>query len=187
METDQRERLLGEHIWEIPDPPEGEYRRYEVLDGQLSASPTPLRVHPHVLGNLLYTVKRFVEEHGLGEMILGPVGVMLAEYDAVQPDFVFVSNERSGILSGRAVEDVPDLIVEITEPATSDRDRGIKLGRYAATRVPHYWVVDALEKSVEERVLAADGYGPPTIYRVGDVFQPTLFPGLTIEVARLWP
>ena len=29
--------------------------------------------------------------------------------------------------------------------------------------------------------------GPPAVYRVGDTFQPVLFPGLTIEVARLWP
>ena len=54
------------------------------------------------------------------------------------------------------------------------------------TGVPHYWIVDALEKTFEELVLAAEGYGPPTVYRVGDVFQPALFPGLAIEIASLW-
>lgn len=181
------DRLPGEHIWEIPDPPEGEYKRYEVLDGQLYVSGYPLVVHQHVLGSLIFEVRRFVEEHQLGEVILGPIGVMLAEYDAVVPDIVFVSTARSGILSERAVESVPDLIVEITESATSDRDRGIKAQRYAATGLPHYWVVDALEKTIEELVLDENGYGPPTVYGVGDVFRPALFPGLAIEVARLWP
>jgi Uma2 family endonuclease len=187
MATQGGERLLGEYIWEIPDPPEDQYLRYEVLDGQLFASPTPLRVHQHVLGDLACTVKFFVDQHRLGKTIFGPIGVMLAEYDAVQPDLVYVSNERQGILSPRAVEGVPDLIVEITEPATSQRDRGLKLQRYVATYVPHYWIVDALEQTMEERVLGEDGYGPPTIYRVGETFQPTLFPGLSIDVTRLWP
>jgi Uma2 family endonuclease len=94
-------------------------------------------------------------------------------------------NERQGILSPRAVEGVPDLIVEVTDPATSDR--GIELQRYAANRVTYYWIVDALGQMIEERVLGEDGYGPPTVYRVGETIQPSLFPGLTIEVARLWP
>jgi Uma2 family endonuclease len=180
-------RVRGEYLWTIPDPPEGEYQRYEVLEGKLVASGFPLIVHQHVLGSLLVPLATFVRALRLGEVIMGPFGVILAEYDAVQPDIVFVSDERLPLLSDRAVEGVPDLLVEITEPATSDRDRGIKLERYAATGVPHYWVVDVLEKTVYERELGEDGYGPPTIYRVGDIFRPAIFPGLAIEVARLWP
>jgi Uma2 family endonuclease len=179
-------RLSGEYLWEIPDPPEGEYKRYEVLDGELFFSGFPLVVHQRVFGNLLVPLATFVRTHRLGEVIQGPFGVILAEYDAVQPDFVFVSNERHGVLSNRAVEGVPDLIIEITEPATSDRDRGIKLQRYAATGLPHYWIIDALEKTIEERTLGIDGYGPPSIYRLGDTFRPAIFPGLAIEIARLW-
>lgn len=118
---------------------------------------------------------------------MGPFGVILAEYDAVQPDIVFVSTDRADILSNRAVEGVPDLIGEVTEPATSDRDRGLKLWRYAATGVPHYWVIDALERTIGERVPGEDGYGPPTVYRFGDTFRPAIFPGLEIAVASLWP
>jgi Uma2 family endonuclease len=187
MVANPRVRFLAEDIWEIPDPPEDRYQRYEVLDGQLFASPTPLRVHQHVLGNVAGTVRELINQHELGEVIFGPIGVMLGKYDAVQPDLVFVSNERRDILSPRAVEGVPDLIVEIAELATDDRDRGIKRERYAAHRVPHYWIADVLAQTIEEYVLGEDGYGPPTVYRVGDTFQPSLFPGLAIEVARLWP
>jgi len=35
-------------------------------------------------------------------------------------------------------------------------------------------------------VLGADGYGEPASFGVGDVFRPALFPGLEIDVARLW-
>jgi Uma2 family endonuclease len=180
-------RLRGEYLWDIPDPPEGDYQRYEVLDGELVASGFPLVIHQHVLGSLLVPLTTFVRAHHLGEIIMGPFGVILAEYDAVQPDIVFVSNNRHDLISDRAVEGVPDLIVEIAEPATYDRDRSLKLHRYAATGVPHYWIVDVLGKLIEERELGEDGYGPPAIYGVGDVFRPTIFSGLAIEVASLWP
>src|SRR5262249_38228273 len=108
-------RLPGDYSWEIPDPPEGQYQRYEVLDGELVASGFPLVVHQHVLGSLLVALATFVRAQRLGEIIMGPFGVILAEFDAVQPDLVYVSNERRSRLSDRAVEGVPDLIVEITE------------------------------------------------------------------------
>jgi Uma2 family endonuclease len=177
------ERLLGEYIWETPDD---DGKRYEVLDGQLVISERPLVVHQVVLGNFFLDIIRFAQGHGRGEVVIGPVAVMLAEYDAVQPDMVYVSRAREEILSPRAFEGVPDLIIEITEPATAERDRGLKLQRYAVTGVPHYWIVDALEKTIEERILGVNGYGEPVTCRSGEVFCPMLFPGLEIEVARLW-
>jgi Uma2 family endonuclease len=56
-----------------------------------------------------------------------------------------------------------------------------------AAGVRSYWIADPRSRTIEERVLGEDGYGPPTVYGVGDVFRPALFPGLAIEVARLWP
>ena len=74
---------------------------YEVLDGQLVISGIPLVVHQHVLGSLLISTAQFVEQHDIGEVILGPISVMLGTYDAVQPDIVFVSNERRGLFGPR--------------------------------------------------------------------------------------
>ena len=122
---------LGRVHLEIPDPPEDQYLRYEVLDDRLYASPTPLRVHQHVLGDLACTVKLFVDQHQLGELIFGPIGVMLAEYDAVRPDLIYVSSERQDILSPRAVEGARSDCGD--RRARNQRDRGIKLQSYAAT------------------------------------------------------
>ena len=116
-----------------------------------------------------------------------PFGVILAGLNGVQPDLVYVSNERREILTDQGVSGAPDLVVEILSPSTRSRDLGIKLRAYQAAGVPNYWIADPRAKTIEERVLGEDGYGPPTVYRVGETFQPALFPGLSIEVARLWP
>jgi len=76
--------------------------------------------------------------------------------------------------------------VEILSPSTRSRDLGVKLRRYAAAGVPHYWILDPRARTLEPRELGADGYGPPTVYQSGDVFRPDVFPGLVIAIATLW-
>ena len=70
-------------------------------------------------------------------------------------------------------------------PSTEARDRGLKLNRYAASGVPHYWIMDTHGPRIEERVLEEDGYRLVAIVGPGEVFRPTLFPGLEIPLDDL--
>jgi Uma2 family endonuclease len=76
--------------------------------------------------------------------------------------------------------------VEILSPSTRSRDLGIKLRRYAAAGVPHYWTLDPRTGTLDERVLTDQGYQPASSYAPGSVFRPTLFPGLEIAIDDLW-
>jgi Uma2 family endonuclease len=182
MVANSKARFLAEDIWDTPD----DGNRYEVIDGELYVSPPPVREHQHASGELQYRIRHYLEDHPIGLLYAAPFGVILTGVNGVQPDLVYVSNERRAVLTHQGISGAPDLVVEILSPSTRTRDRGIKLRAYAAAEVPHYWIADPRARTVEERVLGKDGYGPPTIYRVGETFQPTLFPGLTIEVARIW-
>jgi Uma2 family endonuclease len=53
-----------------------------------------------------------------------------------------VSRERADLISRRGLEGAPDLVVELLSPSTRRRDRGLKMQKYAAAGVPHYWIVD---------------------------------------------
>jgi Uma2 family endonuclease len=175
-------RLLANDLWTTPD----DGNRYEVIDGHLFVSPVPLIIHQRVLGNLGLPIWSYLDKHRIGELILGPFAAVLTEYDGVQPDLVYVSDERRSVLSDRAVEGPPDLIVEITDPSTVMRDTGVKRRRYADTGVAHYWLVDPPTRTLEVQQLGPDGYGAPVGYQSGEVFKPTLFPSLEIAVANLW-
>ena len=182
MVANPKARFLAEDIWDTPE----DGNRYEVVDGELYVAPPPNRGHQHVSFELSYRIRHYLEEHPIGVAYAAPFGVILSGLSGVQPDLVYVSNERRAILTDQGVNGAPDLVVEILSPSTRSRDRGIKLRAYEAAGVPCYWIVDPRARTLEERVLGADGYGPPTVYRVGDRFQPAVFPGLVIEVARLW-
>lgn len=144
-------------------PSEGGMRR-EVIGGRLVVTPAPGRRHQRILTDLVTSLNAFVRAHDLGEVFAAPLDVLLAEGEYLEPDIVFVSEARSDLLTDRGVEGPPDLVVEITSPATASRDRGIKLETYRAHGVSECWIVDPEEGTIdtlslpegETRVLVGD-------------------------------
>ncbi|WP_420442693.1 Uma2 family endonuclease [Candidatus Palauibacter sp.] len=87
---------------------------------------------------------------GRGVLLVAPVGVEFPDTrEGVQPDLLFVSGERLGIIGDASLRGVPDLVVEILSPSTAGRDRTIKLELYERQGVPEYWIVDPDEGVVD--------------------------------------
>ena len=157
-------RFLAEDIWESPD----DGNRYEVVDGELFVTPPPIRSHQHAAGNLYGPIWNYLQAHPTGVVYMAPLGVKLDASNGIQPDVLYVSNDRREILTDRGMDGAPDLVIEVLSPSTRARDLGIKLRRYAASGVKHYWVADPSNKTLAVRELDAEGYGEPTIYRPGE-------------------
>ena len=75
-----------------------------------------------------------------------------AHHDAVAaaapPDLVHIERVRLGIVTERAIEGAPTLVVEVLSPSTDARDRGVKQALYARYGVPFYWIVDPEARTV---------------------------------------
>jgi Uma2 family endonuclease len=126
-----------------------ENTRYEIIAGDLYVTPTPPVYHQAILADLLLALNRWEEEHQPGWFLLGPVDVLFGIGDFLEPDLVFVRRDRRGIITDRAVEGVPDLIIEVVAPDTAERDRALKRDRYMHFGVPEYWIIDGDERTVE--------------------------------------
>lgn len=85
---------------------------------------------------------QFLKEHPLGEVFDAPFDVVLSTYDVVEPDLVYLSNERASLLTEKNLPGPPDLVVEILSPDTSRRDLGIKRDLYERAGVLEYWTID---------------------------------------------
>ena len=135
-----------EDVLRMPD----DGNRYEFIGGRLYVTPAPVIRHHRVSERLQSALRRVLEARGHGEVFYAPV---LVEFpgtsDRVQPDILFVSSERRGIIGEKAVLGAPDLVVEILSPSTAHRDRGIKLDLYARRGVREYWIVDPNEDVVD--------------------------------------
>ena len=135
-----------EDVLQMPD----DGNRYEFIGGRLYVTPVPWTRHQRIAKRLQLALVRVLEDTGHGEVFWAP---FLVEFpgtgDRVQPDILFVSNERRGIIGKNQVLGAPDLVVEILSPITAHRDRGVKLDLYARRGVREYWIVDPDEDVVD--------------------------------------
>jgi Uma2 family endonuclease len=129
-----------------------EWKRYEIIDGELFVSRAPHIGHQDAGGNVYVELKIWSRTSGLGKPFLTP-GIIFSDADNVIPDVVWISKERlsqivdeEGHLTG-----APELIVEVlSEGITNERrDREAKLKLYSTKGVQEYWIVDWRLKQVE--------------------------------------
>jgi Uma2 family endonuclease len=112
--------------------------------------------------------------------------VILAETSIVLPDLLFVTSRRSSIITRRAVEGPPDLIVEVLSTKTSKRDRETKLKLYARYGVGHYWIVHPDARLIEIYENEAGAYRLAARKEGDAVASTSLFPELEIRLRDVW-
>lgn len=175
-------RLTYEDYETLPD----DGRRYEILDGELAVTPAPVPKHQRVSGNLEFYLSSFVREHRLGEVLHAPIDVILAPTTIVQPDILFLAAARETIVTHRAIEGPPDLLIEILSPRSIRRDRVTKAALYARFGVAHYWIVDPRREWIELHELEGERYRLVARETAQAVVRPRLFPGLELALGDVW-
>jgi Uma2 family endonuclease len=124
-------KLTYEHLRQLPD----DGKRYEIVDGDLLVSPSPNRRHQETVGNT-YAFLRRAQDAGFGKTYVAPFDVFFDHHNVTEPDVLFVSNERLGIIGENFVHGAPDIIVEVLSPGTRQRDEGVKLHLYGREGAP---------------------------------------------------
>jgi len=162
--------------------------RYEILDGELEMSPSPSVDHQRIAGALFAELRAHLQANQLGEALVAPVDVLLADTTIVVPDLVYVSRARAALITRRAVEGAPDLLVEILSPSSTRRDRHTKAALYARLGVAFYWIVDPDARTLEEYERGPAGdYRLVATHAGAGVARTACFPALALELARVWP
>jgi Uma2 family endonuclease len=174
--------LTYEDYVELPD----DGKQYEILDGELFVSPAPVPKHQAVSRNLLLILGSFVRDRQLGTIFNAPIDLILAQTTIAQPDLLFIRAGRESIVTDRAVEGPPDLVVEILSPSSNRKDRTIKASLYARLGIPWYWIVDPSERRMEIYELEGDAYRRVSAEAASAIVTSPLFPGLEIRLADLW-
>ena len=116
----------------------------------------PSTKHQSASANLFKLLSRHIDDRNLGKLFYAPIDLILDPTTILQPDLLFVFSSHQQIITERAVEGVPDLVVEILSPTTSRTDRVTKAQIYARYGVPVYWIVDPDEESIEIYLLDGD-------------------------------
>ena len=165
----------------LPDPV-----RAELIEGELYVTPSPTSRHQEASDNLLVRLGTFVRRTGQGRMYSAPLDVHLPSGDVVQPDLIYVSHERGGIVRDW-VHGVPDHLIEVVSPGNPERDRIVKRALYAKNGVPAYWIVDPKERSIELLHLEGEAFAPAGFLAGEGVLRAPTFEGLEIDLAAIFP
>lgn len=181
--TLQTRRLTYEEYLESPEIKQ----RYEIVDGQLIMAPSPTLEHQTILRQLFLLVHRFVTEHQLGGVWFAPLDIVIQREPlrTRQPDLLFVSTGRSGIL-GQIVEGAPDLVVEILSPSNTRADVESKLTDYSHLGVLECWLVSPEAHSVEVLALIEGSWSRISLCGLGDQVRSNVLSGLAFPVSELF-
>ncbi len=163
-----------------------EDKRCELLNGELFATPAPNEAHQRTQAELGYYLMAFVKARRLGRIYYSPTDVVLSDIDVVQPDLLFVSTERTHIITPDNIQGAPDLVVEILSPSTAERDRGYKCALYAQHGVKEYWVVGTDAGAITVLLLGDEGYEVVDTFGEGDTLTSPTLAGFSLQVDEIF-
>jgi Uma2 family endonuclease len=164
-------------------------QRHEIIDGEHYVTAAPFIPHQDLSFELSGRFWSYLKLRPIGRALAAPVDVLLSQHDIVQPDLLFISKERAGIVvDKRNVQGAPDLLVEILSKSTRKLDEVLKLDLYERSGVLEYWIFDTDRRSVrtfrlenERLVLAAT-----LSAAAGDVLRTPLLPGFDLPLAEIF-
>ena len=164
-------------------------KRHELIDGEHYVTPSPNTRHQKIVGTLYGLIWTWLEAHPIGQLFLAPFDVVLSAFDVVEPDLLYLSNERAAqVLTPLHVRGVPELVIETASKGTRKRDETIKRRLYEREGVSEYWVVDPEIDVIRVYLRDHEGFGRPVELsrEAADVLTTPLLPGLEMTLARIF-
>ena len=164
-------------------------KRHELIDGEHYVTAAPNTKHQQVTIELVFLIRSWLEDHSVGRLFTAPYDVVLSRFDVVEPDLIYLSNERAAaIMTTLHLRGAPELVVEIGSPSTRQRDETIKRRLYERMGVSEYWFVDPELDVVRVYRRAGERFARPLeLWReAGDTLTTPLLAGLSLPLDRIF-
>jgi Uma2 family endonuclease len=164
-------------------------KRHELIDGEHYVTPSPNMKHQQLLGTLHGLIWSYLQTRPRGRVFLAPFDVVFSMFDVVEPDLLYLSNERAAkALTADNVKGTPELVVEIVSKGTRRRDETIKRRLYERAGVSEYWIVNPTTDTIRVYRRENDRFSRPLELsrEVGEVLTTPLLPGLDLPLARIF-
>lgn len=127
-----------------------------------------------------------VESKKLGFVLQAPCNVILSRETIVQPDILFISSRRSGLIEEKILRGSPDLVVEIQSEDPHHGDLCTKRKIYSRFEVKEYWIADLRSDTIEVLLWSELGYVNAGIYHNSDRLSSPALPGFRLPLSRVF-
>jgi Uma2 family endonuclease len=158
---------------------------YELHNGKIIFMPSPLSPHQNISMNLSVEMGGFIRQNKLGKLLAAPMDVRFTPNDVVQPDLLFVSNEKLDRIK-RIVEGAPDLVVEIKSDGNTATDMSYKKYLYETSGVLEYWIIYPSKKTISIYTLMEDELRFQRTLTLADSLKSSVLVGFEMPVAAVF-
>jgi Uma2 family endonuclease len=146
--------MRSEGDWTVEDldalPDDG--LRYELVDGVLLVSPSPVPLHQSVVGEIFYLL-RSARTDDL-KVFVAPLDFRPTSTRSLQPDVLVVHRKD---VEEKHLTWPPLLVAEVLSPGTRSVDLLLKRGIYEESGIASYWIVDPAGPTLTVLELDPDG------------------------------
>lgn len=177
----KKKKCTYEDYLKIPDD-----KRCELINGELLMTPSPTPRHQQITGKLEFILRAFVTEKNFGEIFDAPCDIYLDNENVVQPDILFISKGKSGIIGEKNIQGAPDLVIEIISESSVYRDMVQKKRLYAKFGIKEYWIGLPGEEEIEVHILKDNTYQLYHTYKKTDILESPYLKGLRIELKEIF-
>ncbi|NJN81375.1 MAG: Uma2 family endonuclease [Caldilineaceae bacterium] len=147
----------------------------------------PMVTHEKLFSFLYRLLGDFVEELDLGVVLGSRTAAELEPNNVPEPDILFVTKDRAGIIQEKGVIGAPDLVIEILSASTVRNDRGPKFAAYERAGVRELWLIDPYGPTGTEFYQLAGNRFQPVAPDAENILHSSTVAGFWIDVNWLWP
>jgi Uma2 family endonuclease len=158
---------------------------YELHNGKIIFMASPLAPHQIASSNLHTEMGYFVKRNQLGRILSAPMDVRFTPNDVVQPDLMFIRNERLDIIQ-RIVEGAPDLVIEIKSGSNTTAEMVYKKYLYEVSGVQEYWIVYPNQQTVRQYELIDDELHHVRTLTTKDTLDSLVLAGFSMPVSAIF-
>lgn len=160
---------------------------FQLINYDLVMSPSPLPIHQQILFALSEVIVFYHVQHGRrGQWYYAPQDVKFDEGNILQPDVLYIKEERKAELIKDRIEGAPDLIIEILSPSNAYYDLRQKKDIYEKYGVKEYIIVDPVQQNADLYIQQNGVFVLHQKAQLTETLKSVLLPGFDIEVSKLF-
>jgi Uma2 family endonuclease len=182
VRTSKTKLLTYEDYARLTPPDSG---NYELHQGKIVFMASPLAPHQVVSMNLSIALGSFIVHNKLGRLLAAPMDVRFAPHDIVQPDLLFISQDRLSIIQ-KIVEGAPDLVIEIKSASNTASELQYKKYLYEMGGVQEYWLVTLPNQTIRQYELVEDDLILKRTLTIQDILRSIVLPHFEIPVKQVF-
>jgi len=173
--------------------------RYEIINGVLTRTPAAYFIGGEILANLIAELRPQLKAKKIGGSFAVEVDLIIDEHRLIKADACFMTpadRRKQAIEAKRRGKPDPDrarvyvaptIAIETVSPGHQAHDRVTKFAWYAELGVPHYWILDAHQRTLDAFILDGGKYRQVAKLARNAVFHPAPFEDIEIQLTNVWP